>query len=331
MIRLKSLITESALASDPDFRQQVKTWEGEGPKDASGNYLAYDDENPKKPVAPGSPIQGTLTIGYGTTKSVFPTLKPGTKISPAQADQLLTKGIQEHEMRAKSLIHKYDSLPDYVKKAIVNAVYRGDLGPKTIGLINAGKWNEVPTQYLNHPNYTNPGKLRGVVKRMKSNADAFAEYAKDMAGKVKDQISGITNSNRLKNLKPTSTKLVGKMIYTLPGNDTTYTRTEPVVDNGIFDNVDEEYGPFSAIGTVIKAVKGEDGKTWYLVKYPDGDGTGYVRSDVVKTTNNKYYVIKPGDQLLKIALANGLSVSDLQYINNMKNSYINPGQKIRLY
>lgn len=331
MIRLKSLITESALATDPDFRQQVKTWEGEGPKDANGNYLAYDDENPKKPVAPGSPIQGTLTIGYGTTKSVFPDLKPGTKISPTQADQLLTKGIQEHEARAKSLINKYDTLPDYVKKAIVNAVYRGDLGPKTIGLINAGKWNEVPTQYLTHPNYTNPGKLRGVVKRMKSNADAFSKYAQDVVGKVKNQISGATNSNRLKNLKTTSTNLVGKMIYTLPGNTTTYTRTEPVVDNGIFDNVDNELAAFSPIGTVIKAVKGEDSKTWYLVKYPDGSGTGYVRSDVVKTTNSKYYIVKPGDQLLKIAMANAIPISDLQHINNMTNSYINPGQKIRLY
>jgi GH24 family phage-related lysozyme (muramidase) len=331
MIRLKSLLTESALAADTDFRSQVKSWEGTGPLDANGNHLAYDDKNPSVPAKPGQAIEGTLTIGYGATKAVYPKLKPGAKITPAEAEQLLTKGIKEHETKARRLIPKYDTLPDTVRKAIVNAIYRGDLGPKTIGLINAEKWDKVPTQYLDHPNYTNPGKLTGVVKRMKSNADAFADYAKKLAGNIKDRVTGKHSSNRLKNLKTANTNLVGKMLYTKPGNFQTYTRTEPVVDNGIIDNVDNKLAPATPIGTVIKAVKGEDSKLWYLVKYPDGSGTGYVRSDVIKTNNSKYYTVKPGDQLLKIALDNATTLDDLKSLNMLTNTELTAGQKIRLY
>jgi len=326
MIRLKSLLTESALASDTDFRKQVKTWEGEGPVDEKGNYLAYDDAT-KQAVQPGQAVQGTLTIGYGTTKSVYPKLKPGTKISANQAEELLTKGIQQHEERARAMVTKYDSLPDYVRRAIVNAVYRGDLGPNAAKLMNAEKWSEVSAEYLNHPNYKNPGKFRGVVKRMKSNADAFDTYAKEIAKKKEQGKS----KNLLKKLKTTNTNLVGKMLYTKPGNLQTYTRTAPVVDNGIIDNVDNKLRAASPIGTVIKAVKGEDSKIWYLVKYPDGSGTGYVRNDVVKTTNSKYYIVKPGDQLLKIAVDNATTLDNLRSLNMLRNTDLTPGQKIRLY
>lgn len=183
MIRLKNLLSEATLATDPGFRENVKSWEGPGPVDAANNHLAYDDANPSKAAKPGQPVRGTLTIGYGTTDSVLPGLKPGMKISPANAESLLTKGITEHETKARGLITKYDSYPKYVRAAILNAIYRGDLGPVTIKTINAGKWDDVATQYLQHPNFTNPGKFRGVVARMQSNADAFNKYAKELKTK----------------------------------------------------------------------------------------------------------------------------------------------------
>jgi GH24 family phage-related lysozyme (muramidase) len=180
MIRLKNLLIESTLSTDTDFREKVKSWEGPGPTDSANNHLAYDDANPRKAVIPGQPVRGTLTIGYGTTDSVLPGLKPGMKISPQQAEQLLTKGISEHETKARRLISKYDSYPKYVRAAILNAIYRGDLGPVTIKTINSGQWDNVATKYLQHPNFTNPGKFRGVVARMQSNADAFNKYAAEL-------------------------------------------------------------------------------------------------------------------------------------------------------
>jgi GH24 family phage-related lysozyme (muramidase) len=194
MIRLKNLLSEATLSTDNDFREQVKSWEGPGPVDANNNHLAYDDANPSKAASPGQSVRGTLTIGYGTTDSVLPGLKPGMKISPQQAEQLLTKGISEHELKARRVVPKYDSLPKYVRMAILNAIYRGDLGPKATDAINSGDWKLAAELYLQHKNFTNPGKFPGVVARMQSNADAFNKYAIDLKSikKVSKPKSGLT-------------------------------------------------------------------------------------------------------------------------------------------
>jgi GH24 family phage-related lysozyme (muramidase) len=315
MIRLKSILTEATLATDNDFRDKVKSWEGTGPVDANNNHLAYDDANPSVPAKPGAPVQGTLTIGYGTTAVVLPNLKPGMKISPQKAEQLLTKGIADHEAKARRLVSKYDTYPAYVREAILNAIYRGDLGPKTIAAINKGQWDNVATMYLQHPNYTSPGKFVGVVKRMKSNADAFTRYAKEI--KPKTSAKAFT--------------YVGKTVYPKPGGGGyVNVRDEDYVNNGLINNeIGKVWFP-APVGVVTKAQKGQDGKTWYYVKLADGSGFGYVRSDVVKSTNSKVYVVQPGDTLLKIAVKNGLTLDEIKQFNLMTNDKIQPGQKIWL-
>jgi len=183
MIKLKSLIVES-LADDLEFREKVKEWEGA--VIVKGQHITYDDAT-MKPVTSPNQLQGVLTIGYGTTKTIYPEIKPGLKISEKTAEDLLTKGIQKIENNVRRLIPKYDSYPKYVQMAIMNASYRGDLGPATTKLINQGKWDDVPAEYLNHPNYINPGKKTGVVKRMKSNADAFTKYATELKSNSTDK------------------------------------------------------------------------------------------------------------------------------------------------
>jgi GH24 family phage-related lysozyme (muramidase) len=316
MIRLKYLLSEATLASDTDFREKVKSWEGPGPVDANNNHLAYDDANPSVPAKPGAPVQGTLTIGYGTTAVVLPNLKPGMKISPQKAEQLLTKGIAEHEAKARRLVSKYDTYPAYVREAILNAIYRGDLGPKTIAAINKGQWDDVSVMYLQHPNYTNPGKFPGVVKRMKSNADAFNRYAKEL------------NPSEA---KPAQTSWVGKTLYPLPG-DPGYAnvRDEDYVNNGFINNVVSRVWFPKPIGVIQKAQTGQDGKKWYYVKLADGSGYGYVRSDVVKLGGSKFHVVKPGETLLQIALRNGLTLDRIKDINLLTNDNIRPGQQIWL-
>lgn len=54
---------------------------------------AYDDFNPSKPIMPGDPVSGTLTIGYGHTATV----KPGQRITQQQALKLLAKDIEVAE------------------------------------------------------------------------------------------------------------------------------------------------------------------------------------------------------------------------------------------
>lgn len=286
MIRLASILTESSLAFDNDFKELVKQWEGPGPVDAKGNHLAYDDANPKKPATPGTPIRGTLTIGYGTTAAVLPTLKPGMKISRDTADKLLVKGITEHEAKAVRLIPKFDTYPKYVRGAILNAIYRGDLGPATRKLINQGKWEDASREYLNHPNYLNPGKFKGVVKRMKSNADAFQQYASELKTKTKP----VTIP------KDETKSLIGKTIYPRKRSSGDYAnvRTSPEVNTGLIHNFQTKITWPEPIGKVMKTKLDDQGHTWYMVKLlpgvGNGTGIGWVRYDNVTTDKNANYI-----------------------------------------
>jgi GH24 family phage-related lysozyme (muramidase) len=279
MIRLKHLLTEATpLSADNTFRKKVKKWEGPGPVDANKNHLAYDDKNPGVAVKPGVLIRGKLTIGYGTTDTVLPTLKAGMKISPSYAETLLTLGIDQHEADARRLIPKYDSYPTYVREAILNARYRGDLGTDTIKLINAGKWSKVSAEYLNHKNYTDPGSMSGVVDRMKANAAAFTRYSKELPKTTTTKVATST------------TPVKGQTLYPLKTNtDPVNIRHMPTVNNGWMNNI-EAVVPYPVpIGTLEFSQKGADGYIWYHVKissdvrnhFSDAPYYGWVRSNVV--------------------------------------------------
>lgn len=175
------LITEDTLSDDEGFKDLVKGWEGKVIDPVTKKHITYDDVT-MKPVTSPKQIQGTMTIGYGTTRAIYPQMKVGERISDGRANQLLELGIKKVENEVRRLIPKYDQFPRYVRMALLNAKYRADLGPATIKLINQNKWSIVSKEYLNHSNYKNPGKYPGVVKRMKSNADAFDRYAKELKG-----------------------------------------------------------------------------------------------------------------------------------------------------
>lgn len=282
MIRLKHLLAES-LATDPEFREKVKDWEGKV-TDNSGLHIAYDDAT-MKPVKTAAQLQGVITIGYGTTKNIYPELKPGMKISEKTAEALLTKGIQKIESAVKNKITNYDSYPKYVQMAIMNAAYRGDLGPATIKLMNQDAWSKVSKEYLNHSNYTNPGNMRGVVARMKGNADAFDRYAKERLSKPKKNSPVAT----IKRKNPAVA--IGKTVYPrkTSKHDFANVRNEPVINNGLVSNIITTVKWPEAVG-IVKTKKIDDqGITWYYVELPwrmsSSYKYGWVRYDVV--TDNK--------------------------------------------
>ena len=79
---------------------------------------------------------------------------------------------------AKKKVSGFDSYPQYVKNAIINGLYRGDLGSKTIGNINSGDWKAASVEYLNHSNArSGPDQIK---RRMKTNALAFSHYGKQL-------------------------------------------------------------------------------------------------------------------------------------------------------
>jgi len=146
------LITEDTLSDDEEFKELVRGWEGKVIDPITKKHITYDDVT-MRPVTSSKQIQGTMTIGYGTTMSVYPQMKVGERISDSKANQLLELGIKKEENEVKRLIPKYDQYPRYVRMALLNAKYRGDLGPATIKLINQNKWGFVSKEYLNHPNF----------------------------------------------------------------------------------------------------------------------------------------------------------------------------------
>ena len=83
---------------------------------------------------------GMKTFGVGQTgdymsKNFF------TEVFPAKEREL------------KKRLTNYDSLPDDVRAAAMSAHYRGDLGPKTVKLLKAGKFKEAAREYLDHEEY----------------------------------------------------------------------------------------------------------------------------------------------------------------------------------
>lgn len=282
MIRLKNLIFES-LSDDTEFRDKVKEWEGA--VTVKGQHVTYDDAT-MKPVSSPSQLQGVLTIGYGTTKSIYPQLKPGMKISEKTAEDLLTKGIQKIENDVRRRIPKYNSYPKYVQMAIMNASYRGDLGPATIKLINQGQWTEVTKEYLNHPNYTNPGNLTGVVKRMKSNADAFTQYASELTATKQTAPTKAGSGYSMK----------GKTLYPINSSKANFTnvRNAPDINNGLVDNIIAVIKWPNPVG-IIKADKYDSqGMHWYYVELPKSVSLthdhGWVRFDAVTINKDTKYV-----------------------------------------
>ena len=81
------------------------------------------------------------------------------------------------ERRARNKIKNYDSLPSKGKQAVMSAIYRGDMGPKTAKLLSQGKYKEAAKEYLDHSEYKDLKKnnpRNGVVGRMERNAKVFA-------------------------------------------------------------------------------------------------------------------------------------------------------------
>jgi len=183
MIKLKNILIEQ-ITTDSEFRQEIKDIEGPPAENKSGNYIAFDDKVHDYPV---------WTIGWGHTEDV----KEGDVITPSKAEQLLTKDIAEKEDIAKTKFPKYDSFDIQIKRAIVNALYRGGLGPKAIKLINTEPtdWNAVADEYLDSREFRREKQktmqrrnLKGTRKlaqpdtniftRMSKNADRFRTGAK---------------------------------------------------------------------------------------------------------------------------------------------------------
>jgi len=123
--------------------------------------------------------KGRLSVGYGTIG------QPGQVVTEEQARQAAENHIRTVVLpQARKAIPQFDSLPENVRIAIVNGWYRGDMGgsPKTLALINEGRWAEAADEYLDHDEYrAAKASGSGVAARMEANAAALRSMADQSA------------------------------------------------------------------------------------------------------------------------------------------------------
>ena len=111
------------------------------------------------------------TIGWGNYGA---DVKEGDTITREQADIQLQKNIDDRLVQIRQAIPEFDNLPLEARQHLLGSWFRGSLSgsPKTIGLINEGKWDEASNEFLNNDEFRNT-QLGGVKKRMNATANAM--------------------------------------------------------------------------------------------------------------------------------------------------------------
>jgi LysM repeat protein len=184
-------------------------------------------------------------------------------------------------------------------------------------------------------------KAMNVGKSIKDISAGFATYSeRPNKSELTDslptrQIAAVNIFNALKNKKTTSnavnkSALIGKTVYPLKKNGYVNVREESEVDSGLFDNLLTTINYPNPVGYIKRVVAGEKGETWYEVVLMNKE-TGYVRSDVVTTTNESQYEIKSGDTLTSIAKNRNTTVDNIMKKNpGLDATRLQIGQKIKI-
>lgn len=118
------------------------------------------------------------TIGYGRYSKK---IKEGQTITKDQADQFLKEDIDVRLKEIRKKITDFDNMPEDVRENLFSSWYRGSLpqSPKTLKLINSGKYLEASKEFLNNKEYKDRKsgaklKLKGVLKRMENTSKSIA-------------------------------------------------------------------------------------------------------------------------------------------------------------
>lgn len=124
---------------------------------------------PHKSIEGGSP-----TIAYGHKIQQGEDYSRG--LNDNEAERLLEKDINSKIDYARSKIKSFDGLPLTIKIATINALFRGDMGPRTMELLSQNKFGAAAREYLNHKEYKTTSN-KGVKKRMDWNHAVFKSAA----------------------------------------------------------------------------------------------------------------------------------------------------------
>ena len=105
------------------------------------------------------------TIGHGHYGA---DVKEGDTITKKEAEELLRKDVEKRLPVIRSAITNFDTLSKDLQVEIAQSWFRGGIAgsPKTIALINEGKFKEASEEFLDNNEYRTT-KLGGVKRRMK--------------------------------------------------------------------------------------------------------------------------------------------------------------------
>lgn len=152
----------------PDVLAHLRQWEG-------CVLYAYDDKDGSRPrdfVTPGTPVRGTLTIGYGHTETV----RPGMRITQEEADRLFLADVAPRVAALDDMIQV--DLTDNQFGALLSWVFNVGVGnarkSTLIRKLNAGDYDAVPAE-LAKWNKQSGQVVPGLVNRRAAEAGLWAK------------------------------------------------------------------------------------------------------------------------------------------------------------
>ena len=145
---------QAGLVGNDKFIKRIMQDEGEPFLEAT---KVFDDEK-------------NFTIGYGRNNA---SIKKGDKITVEQAQKNLAEDVKIRLEEIQDLIPNFSNLSDQLQLALFSEYYRGSVrqSPKTVKLINEGKFSEAAAEFLDNDEYRNAvdrGRegIRGRMKRV---------------------------------------------------------------------------------------------------------------------------------------------------------------------
>lgn len=134
----------------------------------------YDDKDPEaKPVKDGDPVEGILTIGFGTTDPAY--AYPGNKITLELATQLLIDHLNKEVLptiKSKVQVALTQNQTDALASFIYN-IGAGNFSKSTLlKRLNEGNYNEASDEFTEWV-YAGGVILRGLVNRRKAEKELF--------------------------------------------------------------------------------------------------------------------------------------------------------------
>ena len=129
----------------------------------------------------GSESRNIFKNLFGNSVNYDDVLSGKRSLTDDEINKLAEYDTERHLERARALFPRFDSYPEYLQFALLDSVFRGDMGPKTAQLINQNNFAAASQMHLTRPDYKNAEKwgIPGIIQRMDYHANAMNQYSQE--------------------------------------------------------------------------------------------------------------------------------------------------------